>query len=384
MAIRGVGDQALEVIERQRQAALKTAQLSEEARSNRAREGLAAQQLAAGKEQAAAGLEQRATAQAEETRHNQAMEQQDAARTSMQQANFQRNEEMFQQQKTLFEQDQAKRKTAMEQANSSFSGLIRATLFSPGAPPSMVTNHNVVMGVPDDGEGAMRRMFPIIDPKSRMMQGIGYITIGKDGQDVKNIVTPAQVWAALEGVYGPEKARELVNEYQSRYQLNDPMFAAGQQRALRIDELKQKTAEANLLEAQTKAKLAETGGGVKGGDLARMLDVQSKMKTSLQQQIDDRKAQKLPFDDLDTDLRDVKATIEHLNEQMRGVGGISSSIGERTGKTPQFQDGQIGVRNGMKYRYSAEAAKRGEVAWLPVVDDQPTGQNASAGSATSP
>ena len=273
---RGIGDDALTVIERQRQASQRSAQLGEQRRSNMAGEAIARERIDLAQQQAESsavteerklGVEQDRNAiyrqQADTATVNAKTSQVNASREAMLAKQvYDKNEQVFQQTKKTWEAEEAQRAQAQKLAQTAFSGVIRAAAFSPGgAPQTFVTAYNMSIGVADGAPKSMLRALTIKDPKTGMAQAIGYETVGDDGKPVRNLVLPEQFWAAIEGVYGGETAKTLFGEYSKRYAENSPMYAAGAKRVGAFDVAREKalTAEQTRLEgAVTVAKGSKT------------------------------------------------------------------------------------------------------------------------------
>ena len=239
---RGVGDDAMVVIERQRQASQRFAQLAEQRRSNKAVEQIAGERVDLARQQ---GAEAKVNS---DRNYGLAKEQTDINRQQAETATvnadrermlakqvYDKNEMAFQQTKKTWEAEEAQRNEARQLAKTAFSGVIRAALFSPGgAPQTFVTDYNKSIGVADGAPNSLIRALTIRDPKTGMGQAVGFETVGADGKPVRNLALPEQVWAAV-GNFGPEKAKEVFEEYSKRYKFNDPLFAAGAKHVSKFD-----------------------------------------------------------------------------------------------------------------------------------------------------
>ena len=229
---RGIGDDTLKVISDQNQEANERARISEQRRSNRAGERLEAQKQADSNVRHAAELgEQRRefdikteTAKAGDDRDFAEKQRQFDAEHDLKTKQWARNEEAFTRTKSLWEEEDAKRRQALEAQNGAFAAVVRASLFSPAVPDAFIRAFNESAGVADGDPGSMKAAFKIADKEGRS-SGIGYVTVDQDGNEVKNLFTPEQVWMAM-GAYPPETQKAVSDAFGKMHTANDPMNAA--------------------------------------------------------------------------------------------------------------------------------------------------------------
>ena len=298
---RGIGDDALDVMKQQNQESIQRAQLAEQARSNRRRESIQAAQLS---EQARvadneldarrseAGLEresrERQAGEERELRSSEAaLERESRERLSsaeldarrseaglerdqkagqfgaeygLKKKMWDRNEEIFQRQKKTWEDEEAQRKEKMEIADGAFSSAIRAALFSPAVPRNFISELNRSLGLPDDAEGAVTKMFKVVN-KDGFSDGIAYTTLNKDGDESTTVVSPEQVWGAM-SKFSPESQQKVADMYRDRFRQNDKMNLAFQNY---LKDLMKQTAITDRANAgnATKKEIAEGGNAVK-------------------------------------------------------------------------------------------------------------------------
>lgn len=232
MAYRGIGDDAQEVVKEQNRMAIASNELAQRAKENKDRTAIDREQIAARTSEADkrrtedarqfdAGQGESArkfdTTFAEGTRQFDAQHQ-----IALEEGK--RNSERFDMAKKDWEAQDAKRQESLKLQEGAFADLIRASLFSPAAPDSFVRKANEALGVADKEPGSIRGTFQLRD-ESGFSHGVGYITVGADGKDVKNILTPQQVWQFM-GKYSPEDQKNITEEYAKTYNLNDPMNVA--------------------------------------------------------------------------------------------------------------------------------------------------------------
>lgn len=231
-SFRGIGDDTQDVIKEQNRMAIASNELSQRSRESKDRLKLDRERLAASTAESGAKLQEDArqfdASQGARAREfdssSKEGERQFDAKHQLALEEAQRNSERFSMVKKDWEVQDAKRQESLKLQEGAFADLVRASLFMPAAPDSFVRKANEAMGVDDKSPGAIRGTFQLRDANG-FSQGVGYITVGADGKDVKNILTPQQVWQFM-GKYAPEDQKMIAEEYGKAYNQNDPMNVA--------------------------------------------------------------------------------------------------------------------------------------------------------------